>query len=400
MAPDTHRDPSRDDIFDPAHYARARLPADSPDALSLPPWCYSSDAYFRREVERVFMKSWNLIGRVEKIANPGDYEAFEIAGAHAVVTRGRDGKIRAFANTCRHRGARLLQGTGNCRAIKCPYHGWVYGLDGVLNGVADMEQARNFRKEDYPLIPIRLEIWAGFMFVNFDNDAAPLSATLGDLPDKLGGYRFEDMRPTFRHEYDARCNWKIVIENFLEYYHTPTLHLRSVYRQPVDFLGQKSGKNMVVLPIEERAGDYVSFFMPHEGTRALLAGDAGFPPMAHLEGKIAKGTYSGSIFPNSMFSCHNDCMWFLEIYPLAHNRTRIVQVGCFPESTTKRADFAEVSKRYYKRWDTVMGEDAAMYPAMQQGLENPLAEAGPVCHVEDKIHDIRRRLLDRVIANR
>ncbi len=388
------------DIFDPTLYARARLPADAPGATSLPPWCYTSEEFFRREAERVFLRSWNLIGRVEKIPNAGDYEAFEFAGAHAFVLRGRDGKIRAFANTCRHRGARLLEpGHGNCRAVKCPYHGWVYGLDGALTGVADMEQARDFRKEDYPLVPVRLETWAGFMFVNFDKDAAPLVATLGDLPDKLGGYRFEDMRPTFRHVYDVPANWKIVIENFLEYYHTPTLHLRSVYQKPVDFLGQKGGTTMVNLPIEPRAGDYVFFFMPHEGTRALLAGDTGFPAMPHLQGKIAKGTYSGSIFPAGMFSCHNDCMWFLEVYPLSANRTRAVQVGCFPEATTKRADFEEVAKRYYKRWDMVMGEDAAMYHHMQAGLESPLAEAGPVCHVEDKIHDIRRRLLDRVIGN-
>jgi choline monooxygenase len=400
MAPGSALLPGTGDIFDPAHYARVRLPATDPKARSLPPWCYTAPEFFQREVDRVFMKCWNLIGRVERVTNPGDYVAFELAGAHVMVVRDRQGMIRAFANTCRHRGAKLVEeGSGQCRAIRCPYHGWVYALDGKLTGVADMEDAKDFRKEDYGLIPIRLEIWAGFMFINFDKDAPPLTATLGDLPDKIGGYRFEDMTTAFRREYDLACNWKVMIENFLEYYHTPFLHLRSVYQQPVQFLGQQS-QGMVNLPIEPRNGDYVMFHMVHEGTRALMQGDTGFPPMEHLQGRLAKGTFSGSIFPAGMFSCHHDCMWFLEIYPLAVNRTKVTQVGCFPKDRLARPDFQEIAARYIKRWDLVMGEDAAMMPMMQKGLENPLAAAGPICHVEDKIHDIRRRLIDRVIGNR
>ena len=387
------------DIFDPQHYARSRLPADTPGALSLPPWCYTTPDYFQREVERIFMKTWNFIGRVERVEKPGDYIAFDFTGVPVIVVRDRDGKVRAFANTCRHRGARLLEdGAGNCRAIKCPYHAWVYGLDGSLIGVQDMDDAKSFDKKDYGLIPIRLETWGGFMFICFDPDAKPLSVHLGDLPDKVGGYRFEDMRPRFRREYDLACNWKFMVENFLEYYHTPYLHLRSVYQKPVNFLGQQ-GAPMVRLPVEKGTGDYVFFFMPHEGTRALLAGDTGFPLMDHLQGRIANGTTSGCILPAGMMSCHQDCMWFLEIYPIAYNRTKVVQVGCFPESSVNRPDFEEVSQRYFKRWNTVMGEDAEMLPKQQKGAENSLAVAGPVCHVEDKIHAIRQHWLNQVIGN-
>jgi choline monooxygenase len=98
-----------------------------------------------------------------------------------------------------------------------------------------------------------------------------------------------------------------------------------------------------------------------------------------------------------MFSCHQDCMWFLEIYPEGPARTRIVQVGCFPKAATERPDFEAVAANYYKRWGLVMGEDVAMIESVQHGLEGPFAEAGPVHHVEDKIHAIRRWWLDRML---
>ena len=389
------------DLFDPSHYAQTRLSADQEGAQSLPPWCYTAPEFFAREVEHVFKRSWNFIGRVERVPGPGDYVTFEFAGIPVIVLRDRQGQVRAFANTCRHRGAKLLaEGEGNCRAIKCPYHSWVYALEGDLIGAPDMEESRDFDKSRYGMIPIRLESWAGFMFICFDSDAPPLSDQLGDLPVRLAGYRFEDMRPTFRREYDIACNWKVQVENFLEYYHTPVVHLRSVYQQPVGFLGQKPGASMVNIPADCGVGETIFMFMSHEGSRALLHGDAGFPFAPHLPEKLANGTYSGCMFPAGMFSCHQDCMWFLEIYPITVNRTKVVQVGCFPKDTCVRADFEEVAKRYYKRWDRVMGEDAALLPHQQRGLENPLARPGPVCHVEDKIHRIRQMLVDRVIGNR
>ncbi|MFO0997723.1 MAG: aromatic ring-hydroxylating dioxygenase subunit alpha [Alphaproteobacteria bacterium] len=389
------------DLFDPRHYALARLAADEPGAESLPPWCYTDPSFFEREVERVFKRCWNFIGRVERVPQPGDYVTFDFAGIAVIVLRDREGTVRAFANSCRHRGAKLLEdGRGNCRAIKCPYHSWVYALDGTLTGAPEMEDSKGFEKAAHGLMPIRLELWAGFMFICFDNDAPALSVQLGDLPERLAPYRFEDMRPTFRREYDLACNWKVQVENFLEYYHTPFVHLRSVYQQPVGFLGQKAGAAMVNIPPDRGTGETIFMFMGHEGSRALLHGDTGFPFAPQLEGKLSKGTYSGCIFPAGMFSCHQDCMWFLEIYPIAVNRTKVVQVGCFPKDTVARSDFEEVAQRYYKRWDRVMGEDAALLPHQQRGLENPLARPGPVCHVEDKIHRIRQMLIERVIGNR
>ena len=144
------------DLFAPRHYGAVRR--DVLDATTLPPWCYTAPNFFDREVDRIFGRCWNFIGHAGRIPAAGDYFTLEYAGVPLIVIRDRKGVLRAFANTCRHRGSRLLEGAGNCRAIKCPYHGWIYGLDGELRGTSDMERTRDFDKSDYGLIPVRLEL--------------------------------------------------------------------------------------------------------------------------------------------------------------------------------------------------------------------------------------------------
>ena len=212
-----------ENMFDPARYAGVRKPL--LEAETLPPDCYTSEAFYRREVETIFLKVWNFIGRADRIPNPGDYFAFEFVGVPVVVVRGRDGKVRAFANSCRHRGAKVMQGEGHCTVMSCPYHAWTYAIDdGRLIGAMEMDETAGFAKKDFGLVPLRLELWGGFMFLNFDKDAAPLSDWLGDLPEVLASYDLESMVTTRRVEYDLACNWKVYVENAMESYHVPTVH--------------------------------------------------------------------------------------------------------------------------------------------------------------------------------
>src|SRR5436305_863279 len=110
--------PAEPALFSPATFAGVRRPLE--EAETLPPFCYSSDAFFRREVERIFMKVWNFIGRADRIPNPGDYFTLDFVGVPVIVVRGNDGEVRAFGNSCRHRGATVAVGEGNCRAFRCP----------------------------------------------------------------------------------------------------------------------------------------------------------------------------------------------------------------------------------------------------------------------------------------
>ena len=372
------------DMFAPATYTAVRRPL--ADAETLPPFCYSSDAFFRREVERIFMKAWNFIGRADRIPNAGDYFTLDFVGVPIVVVRGQDAEVRAFANTCRHRGAAVAQGEGNCRAFRCPYHSWTYGLDGALLSAPEIEQTHNFDFAKYGLVPLRLEMWAGFLFVNFDAGAAPLTTWLGDIPQRLASYRFEDMVCTRRKEYRLACNWKVYVENAMEAYHVPTVHRSTLQRQK----GPHASK-------QPTRGDWMALWKEHEGSRALLVGDTGFPFIPTLEDQAARGSWYPLIFPSTMFGCTRDCMWWLELHPLSARETRLIVGSCFPKSTVARNDFEEIVQRYYKRWDISIPEDNEISDIQQRGLSSPFARPGRLTHLEPLVHDLANWALDRVL---
>jgi choline monooxygenase len=154
-----------DTIFAPHHYRNVRRP--TLEAETLPAWSYTSREFYEREVERIFRKEWNFVGRADEIPRRGDYNVFDLVGESVIVLRDRDDRLRAFANNCRHRGTRLLDGSGNCKSIACPYHAWVYALDGSLISSLGMEETSGFDPAAFGLIETRLEEWAGFLFVNF-----------------------------------------------------------------------------------------------------------------------------------------------------------------------------------------------------------------------------------------
>ncbi|MBL8672719.1 MAG: aromatic ring-hydroxylating dioxygenase subunit alpha [Alphaproteobacteria bacterium] len=382
-APDT----APADFLSPHHYAGMRRPF--LDAETMPPWCYTSEAFFRVEVERLFMKVWNFIGRADRIPNPGDFFAFDFVGVPLIVARGKDGQVRAFSNSCRHRGSIIAEGEGNCRAFKCPYHSWAYDLDGTLIGTPDMDKTRDFDRKDYGLVPVRLETWAGFMFINFDRDAEPLSAFLGDLPPMLASHGMDGFVTVRRKVYDLACNWKVYVENAMESYHVPYVHKSTLQRQK----GPPSG------PLPTR-GQYVALYKEHEGSRALLAGETGFPYIASLDGAARKGSFYPLIYPSTMFCATYDCMWWLELHPISAARTRLIVGSAFPRSTAERSDFGDVIQRYYKRWDVSIPEDNVISELQQRGLSSPMAVPGRLSHLEPLVHAIDNWIVDRVLGDR
>jgi phenylpropionate dioxygenase-like ring-hydroxylating dioxygenase large terminal subunit len=373
------------DMFAAATYDGVRRPL--AEAETLPPFCYSSDAFFRREVEQIFMKAWNFIGRADRLARPGDFFTLDFVGVPIVVVRDKDGELRAFANSCRHRGSIVAVGEGNCRAFKCPYHSWAYGLDGRLLSAPEIDKSLGFDFADYGLTPIRLESWGGFIFFNFDAAAAPLSHWLGDLPERLASYRYEDMVCVRRKEYLLECNWKVYVENAMEAYHVPTVHRSTLQRQKGP-IAQKQ-------PTE---GEWIALWKEHEGSRALLTGDIGFDRIASLEGQAARGSWYPLIYPSTMFGSTYDCMWWLELHPLSATSTRLVVGSSFPRTTVERDDFEEIVQRYYKRWDVSIPEDNAISALQQKGLQSPFARPGRLTHLEPLVHDFGNWVLDRMLG--
>lgn len=371
-------------LFDPAHYAKVRLPV--LEAETLPPWCYTSPAFYERELERIFRRGWNFLGRADELPEPGDFATFELVGEPILVVRGRDGLLRAFVNSCRHRGSRLLEGSGNCRVISCPYHAWAYGLTGELVATPGMERTLGFERADYGLVPLRLENWAGFLFVSFEAEPPSLAEYLGNLPETLASYRFEDMVCVRRKEYDLGCNWKLYVENAMEDYHTPTVHKKSIGKQvaePIESLGQWSG-----------------IHMPAERTIAVLAEDLdhAFPQIPSLEGRARHGTHFAVIYPCTFFAVTQDCMWWLQEFPLGPERTKVVIGSCFPKATVARPDFAEKVQKYYRRWDKALPEDNWISEMQQEGLRSRFSRPGRLSFHEPVVHDIANWVLDRVVG--
>jgi len=376
------------ELFNPRHYEAVRQPL--LDAETLPAWCYSSPAFYRREVERIFMKVWNFLGTVDQIANPGDYFTVTFVGVPVIVLRDLTGKIRAFANSCRHRGSELLSGSGNCKLISCPYHSWSYELNGALRGAPEMEQTHDFDKAKYGLIPIKVDTWGGFIFINFDDRCAPLKDYLGDLPQKLAPYRLEGMACTRRRSFDMACNWKLFVENAKESYHIGTVHRATINK----YASAKSAGYWV----EEPTGEYVITFAQHEGSMALLKGAQGFPRIESLEGRReGGGTYAPLVYPSTYLGCTIDCVWYLELHPLGPDRTHMIHGALFPKSRLARDDFEELAKNYYQRWDITLEEDIIASERQQKGIDSPFCPAGRFSHREPLVHEIDKWVLDRVL---
>ena len=373
-----------EDLFQPSHYREQRRPLS--EARTLPAWCYTSETFHRRERERIFLHAWQLVGRSEELPAPGDYRCTETAGGSVIVLRDDAGEVRAFANTCRHRGARLLDGAGKCARIVCPYHGWTYALDGSLRAAAQMQRARDFRRSDYGLVPLRTEIWQGFIFVSFDPDIAPLSRYYGDLLERFDSYRFDDMVITRRRRYELGCNWKLLIDNAHEAYHTGVVHRDSIGEQHADAL--------------ETRGNWEVLFHPLETSVAVLPGES--TAFAHIEGlseELTDGTCFTLLYPNTHFACVQDCMWWMSFVPVGAERC-IGEVGfCFPRATVARPDFEDMVSRYYHRWDVSIDEDNATGELQQAGLRSALRTPGPYSHTEVVVHRFANWVLDRVLES-
>ena len=189
---------------------------------------YIDPAFYEREKELIFRRAWIAACRVDDVSRPGAYRTLDYFGESVVVIRDHAGQVGAFHNTCRHRGSKLLDGCGHVQSISCPYHGWQYGLDGSLKAVPRAEGFERLAESRMNLLPVRTETWAGFVWINLDEDAPPLSDTLGGLDEEMAPYRLEEMEPIDRKVFKLPVNWKTMLENVTDYYHVPVVHGRSV----------------------------------------------------------------------------------------------------------------------------------------------------------------------------
>ena len=169
-----------------------------PDASHAPGALYASPEFYRLDVEKLFMRDWLFVGRVEELPDPGDYLTMRIAGEPIIVARTPAGELAAYYNMCLHRGVEVAEGCGNTAAFKCPYHGWIYDLSGRLTGAAYMKESKGFELGEQRMRPLRLETWRRNIFVAFDPGAPPLVVLIRDAA-SFAGSHFDDDRVPGAH---------------------------------------------------------------------------------------------------------------------------------------------------------------------------------------------------------
>jgi phenylpropionate dioxygenase-like ring-hydroxylating dioxygenase large terminal subunit len=247
-----------------------------------------------------------------------------------------------------------------------------------------MKNAAGFDRGEWGLMPLRFESWHGLLFVTGDAACPPLPEYLDDFTAKFAAYDFAAMRVVRRDSHDIQCNWKLLAENALEEYHTGIVHRGS--------LGQQHSQ-----PVETR-GNWDAIYIPQATTIAVLPEDRStLPPIAGLQDRPAEGSYFTMVYPNTQFACTQDCMWWLTFHPLGHDRTRLRLGFCFPAASVARADFAEQSAKYFRRWTTSISEDNGVGPMQQAGLASAFHRPGPLAPPEFAVHRFYQWLLDRVL---
>jgi choline monooxygenase len=382
-----------EDILDPRHYAGVRRQDRSLEALPL--WCYTSERFFRAEMERMFLCSWNLLERLDLVPNPGDFHALTFMNVKLLMVRGKDGKVRVFANTCRHRGATVAEGQGNCKALRCPYHAWLYSLEGSLIAAPNYDDSEgnplidDSNQRDFGLVEIPSDSWGGFLFIRFKDGPGTLGDHLGHLRAQLASHRIEDMVCARRVVYDMDANWKCFVENYSDGSHIPVVHRDSLARWKTPYAR-----------VDEPSANYRLAFAIHAGSQLLLPFPdyEGFPPMPQVEEKWKKGTFFATIRPAMMMTLGNDGALVFRCEPLSATKSRLTVSSLFPKSAVERNDFEEIARNYYRRNEIVVGEDVAISLRQQAGLESPYARIARLGSGERTLNQIANWILDRVIG--
>jgi len=374
-----------DNLFEPELYREVRKPLSA--ASTLPGWCYTDPAFYAREVDKIFHRCWHFVGREDEIPEHGDYLVFDGIPGSVIVIRSESGEVNAFRNACRHRGTRLLSGDGSCRQIVCPYHSWVYACDGALLRAPGMDCAVDFDTKNYPLTPVTLSSWAGFLFVRFSDNGPSLQEWLGNMPSFFKDYEPADLKCVRRVSFDVGANWKFLMENALETYHTGTVHRETLGRQQSEAVATTGHWSCLRV------------FVAGKQTLSVLSEKEGALPVnPHIPREQTTSTYFTNIYPCTQFVFAPDSMWWLAVRPQSANQSRLEVGSCFADEVISRDDFEEKVQAYFERWDTATPEDNAICEAQQTGSHTASFAQGRFGKEEALVHALANWMLDQILG--
>ncbi len=359
--------------------ARTAPPADAVVVPLIPTERYTDPMFYELERERLFARTWLFVGHESEWAEPGAYRQMTRSGAPLVVVRGEDDVLRAFYNSCRHRGAPVTRDEcGTARRLTCQYHSWSYGLDGGLRAVPDSRSFAELDKEALALVPVRCEVWDGWVFVNEDLDAQPLVEFLGPLAEQMSEINGRAMRAVGTQVHHLECNWKLMVDAFLEVY-----HVRTVHPDNAALLYNDQSVTVSMLP----NGHSRLSVEKHDMFRDMpLVSEENDNPAVPLLWRQTSTSYG--IFPNLVVPMDTGAFTFLCMWPTSDTTTDLELRWYAPAWAGD-----EVPQEHLERlalFDTVMAQDTANMAPIQASISSPGARPFQIGWHERLIHHFQR----------
>lgn len=352
------------------------------DAVEVPPipvGRYRDDDLYALEQRHIWSRTWLFAGHVSQLAEPGAYLRFERTGAPIVIVRGEDGEIRAFYNSCRHRGAPVVRDEcGTARRLTCQYHSWSYGIDGTLKAVPDNRSFVDLDKGSLGLQPVSCDTYQGWIFVNEDADAAPLADALGPLVDQMAEIDGPSLRRLGTQTHRIEANWKVVVDAFLEVYHVRTVHPDNAALlyddQSVTVTMLPQGHSRLTVPKYEPMIELVA--PSPEGDN---------PSVGDLWRETST---SFGIFPNVIAPMDTGAFAFLCAWPVDVRTTELELAWWAPDWGDGDPPDEHIMRMTL--FETVMGQDTANMAPIQASIESPGAQPFQIGWHERLIHHFHR----------
>jgi Rieske 2Fe-2S family protein len=351
-----------------------------------PGYFYTSNEAYEVEKEKIFYRDWLNVARIEEIANPGDYITLRVADEPVVIARQKDMSIAAMANVCAHRGTEVAIGAGNAKFFTCPYHGWVYNIDGRLQDAQHLEKS-DFVPKHCRLPQLKVDTWGGFVFVTLNPDPKPLLEALkelGDIPGIYEPYQLQRLRLAIKFSTELPVNWKLVNENLTDVYHIAVLHANTFGPyQPL------SEYRYVITD-----GGYHGRF---KGGTLTPDGKSRFGgPMPWLPENLHSGGFSSHIPPNMAFFPRFDYVSYSTTWPLTVDSCIAWHYMLFPAEYFQQPDFMEKAQVYADFYQAFLAEDTDMIRSLQRGLKSRFYGRGPMSPFEGSVRSTIKHSIDDI----
>ncbi|MEC9357985.1 MAG: aromatic ring-hydroxylating dioxygenase subunit alpha [Pseudomonadota bacterium] len=354
---------------------------------------YTDEAFYQAEIKHVFGRSWLQVGHVSEFEQPGSYRALDLPLAPVLLVRGSDGVLRAFLNSCRHRGATVVRSDQGCaRTLSCPYHSWTYDLSGKLIGYPARHSFPGLVKEDHSLQSLRCELWGGFVFINFDPQAQPLAEWMEPMTQRFGVQSEAPLRIVSRQSWTIACNWKMAVEAFRESYHVPTVHPQTAAAALDGYdtffeLYLNGGATIFIPYSKEIMKQAFSGVSLRASTLERLSGME--------DAKYNETTLLASMFPNAIIGFQPMGFPLISAWPLSVGSCRldVVWYGMDWGDAPRPAEWDKVVSDF----TTLTGEDVANLAAMQRSVEADPDKGIPVSTLECLVYQLHAQI-DKAIG--